>query len=89
MHNNSCIYGEIRFFFEIQNELCFIIQCFSVEYTKMFYHQKTKAKVKHIIPVKKNGEFLLIKLESIKSIIQVLKVGEYICKRPNLFKKIW
>lgn len=89
MYNNSCIYGEIRFFFEIQNELCFIIQCFSVECTKMFYHRKTKAKVKHIIPVKKNDEFLLIKLGSIKSIIQVLKVGEYICKRPNLLKKIW
>lgn len=89
MHNNSYIYGEIRFFFEIQNKLCFIIQCFSVKCTKMFYENKTKAKVKHIIPVQKNSEFLLIKLESIKSIIQVLKVGEYICKRPNLFRKIW
>lgn len=43
----------------------------------MFYHLETYSKVDHIIPVKESGDFMLFKFKDIKSIYQVLKVGNY------------
>lgn len=87
--NSIDIYGIIRFFFEKENELYFIIQSLKVAHDEMFFHAKTKAIVTHIIPVRKSDEYFLMKLKNIKTISQVLKVGDYVCKRPNLLKKVW
>ncbi|XP_074098854.1 uncharacterized protein LOC141527332 [Cotesia typhae] len=87
--NNCILYGLIRYFFEIQNEFYIILQTLKVEHEKIFFHFKTKAKVKHIIPVKQINDYQLIKLSDLESISQVIKVGDYICKRPNLWKQVW
>lgn len=63
LNDNSIVYGSIRFFFEVENELYFIIKCFSIEHTKMFIHFETNTIVKHILPIKEENKFILLKVK--------------------------
>lgn len=85
--NNSSMYGSIRFFFKLLDDLCFILQSFIIEHTKIFVHHETNTKVKHVIPIKEENQYTLIKLKNIKCISHVIRVGNYICKNPNMLKK--
>lgn len=87
--NNSCVYGMIKFFFESENELYFIIEKLKVEHSKMMSHINIRVAVKHILPVRECGKCLLIKLKDVTSIFQLVKVGNYVCKRPDKSKRIW
>ena len=89
LKDDSVIYGEIRFFFEHNDDLYFILNFFIVEHTKMFVHLETKSYVKHIVPIEKGHGFILLNRRDIKSICHVIRAGNYICKQPivvdNLF----
>lgn len=85
--NDNIVYGIIRYFLKIENNVCFILHCFSVEHTKIFIHQETNTKVKHILPIKEEDKFIFIKVRDIKFISHLIRVGNYICKRPNELKK--
>ncbi|XP_036140791.1 uncharacterized protein LOC118644940 [Monomorium pharaonis] len=88
INDNQTLYGSIRFFFEIENNLYFILQYFTVEHTKMFVHFETNTIVKHIVPVKEENQFILLKVNDLIRICHVIRVGSYICKRPNTMKKV-
>lgn len=85
-NDNKTKYGCIRFFLEIDNNLYFIFQCYSVIFTKMFCHRQTASKIKHIVPIQDINKFLLIKVKNIKSLIILIRIGNYLCKPPNNFK---
>lgn len=88
LNDNSIVYGSIRFFFEVENDLYFMLKCFSIEHTKMFIHLETNTIIKHILPIKEENKFLLLKAKDFISICHVIRVGNYIYKRPNTMKKI-
>lgn len=85
--DNKTKYGFIRFFFEIDNNLYFIFQCYNVTFTKMFVHRQTASKIKHIIPIEDINKFVLIKVQNVRSLIILIRVGNYLCKCPNNFNK--
>lgn len=86
-NDNSVSYGFIKCFIEIENQLYIILQDFDIQHSKMFVHEGTQSIVEHILPVQKSARIQLIKVNNIKSISHVIRVKDYICKRPNLFKK--
>ena len=88
LEDDSVIYGEIRFFFEYNDDLYFILNFFIIEPAKMFVHLETKSYVKHIVPIEKGDGFILFNLRDIKSICQVIRAGNYICKQPHLMRKV-
>jgi len=85
-------YGSIRFFFtkmNLSSSLFFVLDCFTVDHSKMFYHIKMQIKIEHIIYVMENERFIIIELGQVKSIEHIIRVDNYICKRPNVIKQIW
>lgn len=88
LNDNSITYGSIRFFFAVENDLYFIVKCFSIEHIKMFVHLETNTVVKHILPIKEQNRFILLKAKDLIAICHVIRVGDYICKRPNTMQKI-
>ncbi|CAH2108831.1 unnamed protein product [Euphydryas editha] len=42
-----------------------------------------------LIITEESGESLLIKLRDVKSIFQLVRVGNYVCKRPDQSERIW
>ena len=78
--DDSVIYSEIRFSFEYNDDLYFILNFFIVEHAKMFVHLETNSYVKHIVAIEKGDGFILLNLRDIKSICHVIRAGNYICK---------
>lgn len=87
--NNFNIYGIIKLFFEYEDDLYFILQKYVIDHTRIFMHNATNIKVKHIKPVILTEESLLFKLKDLQYISQLIKVGDFLCKRPNSLKQIW
>lgn len=87
--NESIMYGSIKFFIQVQEDLYIIIRHFTVEHTKIFYHTTTKKNIEHVVPIKNSDNLLLIKYDNIKLIMQLVRVGNYLCKTPNTIKKVW
>lgn len=90
LNDNSIVCGSIRFFFKIEADLvCFLLESFTVEHTKMFYNLESQAKIDHVIPIKKSNKLFLIKWNEIKSMFHLIRVGNYVCRRPNRFNKVF
>lgn len=87
-NDNSIVYSSIRFFFEVENDLYFMVRCFSIEHTKMFFHVESNMIIKHILPIKEENIFILLKAKDLIAICHIIRVGNYICKCPNTMKKI-
>lgn len=85
--DNSIIYASIRFFVPIDEIVFIMIQTLSVESHKKFVHEETGLIVDHIIPVRKENSFKLLKLASIESIHNLIEVGNYVCDQPNQYMK--
>lgn len=49
--DNSCVYEMIKFFFEKENELYFVIEWLKVENDRIMIHSKMQGTVKHILPI--------------------------------------
>lgn len=79
--------GPFDFFFKLADDLCFILQDFTIDHAKVFVHRETNTKVKHIIPIKEKNQYTLIKLKNVNSMSHVIRIGNYICKGPNMLKK--
>ncbi|CAG5093133.1 Protein of unknown function [Cotesia congregata] len=48
--DDSIIYGTVRFFAEIEEDLWIVIHRLTVDHTKIFYHEQTRSKIEHIVP---------------------------------------
>lgn len=83
--DNSFFYGMIRFFFFVEEDLCFIVQNLLVQHTKFILQYETQIKINHIIPINEVNEFTLINVKEVKEMCHVIRVLNYIVKRPNLF----
>lgn len=79
---------QFNFFFVRQEGLYFVLLCFSVDRTKIFYHRESKSRVKHIIPIIEVNKYKLIKLGDIEDMFLLIRIQNYICKQPNLLKKV-
>ncbi|XP_057323628.1 uncharacterized protein LOC130666535 [Microplitis mediator] len=87
--NGSLIYGSIKYFFLFQDNLYIIINQFTVDHTKIFYHIKTKSIIEHIIPIKESDRRMLINYSNVKILTQLIRVENYVCKKPNTLKTVW
>lgn len=87
-NHNSIVYGSIRCFVKNADDFYLLFRSFTVEHSKWFYHLKTKTKIDHIIPVKMTQNLKLINFKNIKAISQIIRVGNYICQRPNSIKNV-
>lgn len=87
-NNNTNVYGTIRFFFQVDHNLYFIIQCLSVISPKIIVHKRSKLQVRHILPIEDTEEFVLINIRHTKSICNLIRIGNYICKYPNMLKQV-
>lgn len=85
--DNSSIYGMIRFYLLVEGDLCFVVQNLSVERAKFIIQNETQTKISHIIPVNELQEFTFINVKEVKQMYHVIRVLNYVVKRPNLFKK--
>lgn len=84
--DNSSFYGMIRFFFLVE-DLCFTVQNLSVQHSKFISQNETQITINHIIPIKEVNEFTFINVREVKEMYHVIRVLNYVVKRPNLFKK--
>lgn len=82
------MYGGIRLFFRIEQKLYLILNLLSIEHGRIFCNAELNAKISHILPVKNLGKLKLITIDSVKYITHCIRVGNYLCKRPNSFNKV-
>lgn len=91
LKDKSNIYGSIRCFFEFKNNVYFILRHFLIEHVNIIYHRDTMMKVKHILPVKEvhdRHKFIIINSNDVNFIYKVVKIENFICKRPNVLTKV-
>lgn len=86
--DDATTYGTIRFFYMDHLQLCFVLNVFAIEHCRIFSHDSLRESVDHILPVQETDNYVVIKMDSVKSISQLIRVGDFICKRPNLLNKI-
>lgn len=55
----------------------------------MFHNSTTKKTVEHVIPIVETNDLMLLNLSDIKSMFQLVRVSDYVCKQPNDFKMVW
>lgn len=88
--DNVVLYGSIRFFLYDENQLvCFVLDRYIVNHRNIFCYLETQTKINHIVPIQEDKELVLVKLKQIKSMFHVIRVCNYICKRPNRFKMMF
>lgn len=89
LEDNTCFYGEIEIFLVASNQIYTIVKCFEINQQNTFTHEETGAIIKHIIPILDTNNNKLINLKEIKYISHLIRVGKYVCKKPNLFKSVF
>ncbi|CAD6217935.1 GSCOCG00011402001-RA-CDS [Cotesia congregata] len=88
--NSTTVYGSIKLFFLTEdNLLYFILDKYIEDNGKYFVHSTKLVQVDHIIPFTKINSSLLINCNQIKNIFHVIVVGNYLCQRPNMLRKIF
>ncbi|CAD6234319.1 GSCOCG00012389001-RA-CDS [Cotesia congregata] len=87
--DDSIIYGTVRFFAEIEEDLWIVIHRLTVDHTKIFYHEQTRSKIEHIVPVQNSDNFILINLKNINLITQLVRVSNYVCKNISAINTVW
>lgn len=85
--DNLSFYGIIRFFVLHDGDLCFVIQHLLVQHTKFILQHETQTKLSHIIPIREVNEFTFINVREVKEMYHMIRVKNFIIKRPNLFNK--
>ncbi|XP_057318048.1 uncharacterized protein LOC130663030 isoform X1 [Microplitis mediator] len=86
--NYGVYYGNIKYYLKNGNDLTLVLALFTVLHNKMFIHEETNTVVSHILPVQEENRDILIKLTEINFICHLIKVRNFVCKRPYLLKKI-
>lgn len=86
--DDSVLYGIIDIFFVYSGNLYFIVKCLDVDEINILQHNKSKATLQHIIPVVDTNNIKLFHIEQIKHLSHLLRVGKYVCKKPNLLKTV-
>lgn len=80
-------YGEILSFVcsgnpvEEESKKFAFVKCFKIDHLKMFVHTESKFVIRHIIPIVESENVILVPLENI--VCKVIRVGNYVCLRPN------
>ena len=77
-------YGEVLVYFESAsniNEKIALVKCFKIDHIRMFHHLEAQFVVQHIIPIKKSDVLQLVPLQNI--VCKVIRVGKFVCLRPN------
>lgn len=86
--NKKTIYGAIKFFFVLRNNVYMYLNLFSVLHKHMIYHRATMIKLKNILPIEESNEAIIINVQEIDFINPLTRVGDYICKSPNFLNKV-
>lgn len=86
--NNDTFYGSIRFFFVYNNNLFLVLRHFNIEHVRIFVHSESSIVVNHIVPIKETNNFLLFKLKDLQLLSHLIRVGDFVCKRPYAMNKV-
>lgn len=78
-------YGRILVIVSSGNQILCIIKVFDVVHTKFFYHELSRVRVKHIIPVKDSEEIVACDWKCLQR--KLIQVGSYLCYRPNTIER--
>ena len=80
--NNECEYGRIKLFMETDagERFCLITVC-QIDDSKYFCHEKLDLKIDHVIPIVETKQMLVIKVDQV--VTTLIKVRNYLCKKPN------
>lgn len=83
-------YGEIKYFISKTDveEVLAVVDVLKVDHTKVFYHEGSRAKASHIIPITKTElerHTVIVPLSNI--LCKVICVADFICLCPNLLEK--
>lgn len=88
LKDSSIFYGIIQIFFISLNQLYFIVKRFLIDHPNILKHNEIEAVVSHIIPITDSDNFILVKIDQVKYLSHLVRVGNYICKQPNLLKSV-
>jgi hypothetical protein len=85
--DNGCLkYGSIKYFARTSDCNYVVISVFTVDYTRVFYHQDTLKCVEQFVPIETSQSVVAVKFSDIaKSIVKVGKIESFLYKRPNLY----
>lgn len=79
-------FGCIQFFILTENnKLNLVLKKFDIDEKRYFTHLETESVVEHIIPVQDNTRIFIFEVENIKNIKHVVRVGSFICLKPNVY----
>ncbi|XP_034944879.1 uncharacterized protein [Chelonus insularis] len=82
------MYGVIRYFLEIDNELYFIFKKFSIQQHRLLIHQESMTKLHFILPIVETDDYKLINVRNIINISHMIQVDNFICKCPHVLNKV-
>ena len=85
-HKNKIIYGQIQLFIVTNDnrKLC-LVETLKIDESKSLHHRKLNIRIKHIIPFVRTNDLMLITLDEI--VETVIRVTNFLCKRPNSVEK--
>lgn len=80
-------YGKIQYFAQTKCDKLVVINLFTVDHTRVFYHEKTLKCIQQFVPVQTSNTLVSVKLSDIaSSIVKVGKISSYLYVRPNLYR---
>jgi hypothetical protein len=87
--NGNSKYGAMKYFARTTTDEFVVIRLLVVDHTKVFYHRETLKCAEHVIPVESSQRYVAIRIKDIlRSLVKVGKFGNFIYKRPNLYRYV-
>ncbi|KAK3908854.1 Putative white-brown complex-like protein 30, partial [Frankliniella fusca] len=84
---NATNYGAIKYFAESQGNKFLVVDLFSVDQTRLFYHERSLKCIEHFVPVKSSTSSVALRFSDVSSsIIKVGKIKKFVYLRPNLYR---
>ena len=87
LKDGKIMYGTITFFFLWENNIYIYFKEFSTVHNRMIYHRLSGVVMKNILPIEEKNMPQIVSLQKINAIYPILRVGDYICKRPHYLIK--
>lgn len=80
--------GSIKFFFCQNEKSFFLLKKLEIDEQNYFINSATSSIVEHILPVRETNNFSLVQIENITCIKHVIRVGNFVCVRPNYYNVV-
>lgn len=87
-NDNTNMYGFVKFYFVKSSIIYIYLQPLHILHTSIIYHKESGAILDHILPFKETDIPHIIDSRLILHMSIVTQVNNYICKSPNLLRKV-